>query len=97
MRRRLNQCPFGPAQFNDIDAAEVAYAKFIFLIRSKDVFWSCIERPVFSEMGDPLKLKQPGPHGIHSHRVFSDEKPFVFGDEPSVKVVGSPVVELGTD
>ena len=93
----LNQRSFHPAQFNNVDAAEVAHPEFILLVSNEDVLWSRIERPIFPEVGGALKLKQAGSHSIKCHRIIPDEKAFVFGDEPSIKVMGSPVIELGAD
>jgi len=93
----LNQRSFHPAQFDHFDAAEVAHPEFILLVSNEDVLWSRIERSVLSEVGNALKLKQAGSHSIKSHRVLADEEAFVFGNEPSVKVIGSPVVELSPD
>jgi len=56
-----------------------------------------IERFIFLEVSNALELKQACSHGIERHRILSDEETFVFGDEPSIKVMGSPVVKLSPD
>lgn len=74
----LNQHPFHPAQLDNLNSIEVAYAEFVFLIGCQDMYGLGIEGTIFTKMGNALALQEVNTNRIQCHRIFSNEKPFIF-------------------
>jgi hypothetical protein len=54
----------------------------------------CIYGSILSQVGNALELKKARTHGIQCNRIFSNEKPPVFGNISSIKMMGSTTPEL---